>query len=82
MTIFSQKKKSGKKSEIGPTRAGICEGSFPARKVISQVVISGPLWQSKFLITLGTPNKGQLIFRENESNKGNLGSPLFAVFTK
>ena len=31
---------------------------------------------------MGTPNKGQLIFRENESNKGNLGIPLFAIFTK
>ena len=28
----------------------------------------------------GTPNKGQLIFRENESNKGNLGIPLFVIF--
>ena len=35
-----------------------------------------------FSYTVGTPNKGQLIFRENGSNKGNLGIPLFAIFTK
>ena len=32
--------------------------------------------------TVGTPNKGQLIFWKDESNKGNLGIPLFAIFTK
>ena len=29
---------------------------------------------------MGTPNKGQLIFWENESNKGIFGIPLFAIF--
>ena len=29
---------------------------------------------------MGTPNKGQLIFRENGSNKGIFGIPLFAIF--
>ena len=32
--------------------------------------------------TVGTPNKGQLIFWENGSNKGNFGIPLFAIFTE
>ena len=30
--------------------------------------------------TVGTPNKGQLIFWENGSNKGIFGIPLFAIF--
>ena len=34
----------------------------------------------KLYITVGTPNKGQLIFWENESNKGIFGIPLFAIF--
>ena len=29
---------------------------------------------------MGTPNKGQLIFWGNESNKGIFGIPLFAIF--
>ena len=29
---------------------------------------------------MGTPNKGQLIFWENGSNKGIFGIPLFAIF--
>ena len=32
--------------------------------------------------TVGTPDKGQLIFWENGPNKGNLEIPLFAFFTK
>ena len=34
----------------------------------------------KVSITVVTPNKGQLIFWENGSNKGKLGIPLFAIF--
>ena len=33
-----------------------------------------------FVNTVGTPNKKQLIFSENGSNRGNLGIPLFAIF--
>ena len=35
-----------------------------------------------FYYTVGTANKGQLIFSENGSNKGNLVIPLFAIFEK
>ena len=32
--------------------------------------------------TVGTPNKGQLIFEKNESNEGNFVITLFAIITK
>ena len=36
----------------------------------------------KLYSTVGTPNKGQLIFWKNGSNKGILAIPLFTIFTK
>ena len=36
------------------------------------------LFSVKIVITVGTPNKGQLIFF-NKSNKGNSGTLLFAI---
>ena len=48
------------------------------------VLVSDYFWLKIFrkTSTVGTPNKGQLIFWNNESNKGNLGIPVFAILTK
>ena len=78
---------------LRPTKSGPWKDQFSVRAswgVYAQglTTIDGIQCQElhKFIlyifITVGTPNKGQLISRENWSNKVNVGIPLFVIFTK
>ena len=48
--------------------------------IVSVVLAKKIVAKFHFLYTVGTPNKGQLIFWQNGSNKGIFGIPLFAIF--